>query len=192
MLLVIVAALFLGQSLFFTSSIYEGYINEPEQADLIPPVRITIQGKDEDVDVKLLAKYELKGIVKGKKKYYDYSSEISSYDIAIAWGDLNTKEMDKYIKYSQSGRWYYFTYSAGFPMDEAYIIKNSANVHLVHADGEVLKKIKKIRKGTYVILDGYLIEAEFENGPWRSSLVRTDTGNGACEIMYVTDIKIIH
>jgi len=36
-------------------------------------------------------------------------------------------------------------------------------------------------------MSGYLIEATHPQGvkPWRSSLTRTDTGSGACELMWV-------
>ena len=36
-------------------------------------------------------------------------------------------------------------------------------------------------------MTGYLVEANFPGAakPWRSSLVRDDTGDGACELMYV-------
>ena len=36
-----------------------------------------------------------------------------------------------------------------------------------------------------------LVNVNFDNGTWKSSLTRIDTGNGACEIMYVTEVELI-
>jgi hypothetical protein len=191
-ILIIGALILLMQSLIMDKAYYQGYIPAPVQTALIPPEQTVVVGNEGEVSIKLLAEYELKGIVKGKKSYRDFASQISKYDIAIAWGDLNKEELDQHVKYSQSSRWYLYRYSPEFPEDEAYIVNNSANVHLVHADDEILKKLKKVGRDDYIILKGYLIEAAFGNGPWRSSLTRTDTGNGACEIMYVTSVEIVN
>jgi hypothetical protein len=41
-------------------------------------------------------------------------------------------------------------------------------------------------------LAGELVEATGPQiGTWRSSLSRTDTGNGACELMWVRDASIL-
>lgn len=178
-------------NLLWSKQPYQGSIANPVQNNLNRAETITISGDTGNVELSLLAKYTLKGVIKSKKKYSDYPSQLAKYDYALAWGDLNKKEIDQYIKYSQSGRWYYYRYLKDCPVSREYISSHSANMHLVHQNQEVLKKIKKLRKNTYVQLDGYLVNVNFKDGPWRTSLSRTDNGNGACEIMYVTDIKTI-
>jgi len=54
-----------------------------------------------------------------------------------------------------------------------------------------LKKIKNLNVNDHIKLIGYLVKVNFDNGTWESSLTRTDTGNGACEIMYVTDVEVL-
>jgi hypothetical protein len=191
--LMVVALFLLAQSLFLDDGVsYQGNIDPPVQTELIPPEKLLIEGDEGEVAIRLLAEYKLKGVVKAKKKYNDYPSQISKYDIAIAWGDLNKEEYDEHIKYKQGSRWYYYNYSRDFPKDGSFIVKNSANVHLVHSSEEILDDLKKIRKNDYVSIEGYLMEAIFPNGPWRSSLSRTDTGNGACEILYVIKVDIVN
>ena len=191
--LMVITVLLMAQSLLVDGGVsYQGSITPPVQTELIPPEKLSIKGDEGDVAIKLLAEYKLKGVVKAKKKYNDYPSQISKYDIAIAWGDLNRKEYDKHIKYTQGSRWYYYNYSRDFPEDGSFIAGNSANVHLVHSNEEILDELRKIRRNDYVNIEGYLIEAVFPNGPWRSSLTRTDTGDGACEILYVTKVDIVN
>ena len=46
-------------------------------------------------------------------------------------------------------------------------------------------------EGDVVSLDGMLVEADKANGwRWRSSLTRDDTGNGACELVYVQSLTV--
>jgi len=184
-----VIALLVGKSLF-QSEEYHGYVPDPVQVDLAVPGTITVAGGDGDVGVSLMAEYTIEGVVKSKEAYSDYTSAISKYDVAMAWGELNQEEADEEIHYSQSGRWYYYRYSEDCPVTMDYIASHSANVHLIHKDKEILKKIKRIRKEDYVRFEGYLVKVNYENGPWESSLSRTDTGDGACEVLYVTSVEI--
>jgi hypothetical protein len=191
--LMVIAVLLMAQSLLVDGGVsYQGSIAPPVQTELIPTEKLSIKGDEGDVAIRLLAEYKLKGVVKAKKKYNDYPSQISKYDIAIAWGDLNKEEYDEHIKYTQGSRWYYYNYSRDFPKNGSFIARNSANVHLVHSNEEILDKLRRIKRNDYVSIEGYLVEAIFPNGPWRSSLTRTDTGNGACEILYVIKVDIVN
>lgn len=166
---------------------YQGSIPDPLQTNLITARTVTVNGEDGDVELSLLAEYSLKGVIKSKRKYSDYPARVSTYDFALAWGDLNKKEIDEHISYSQSSRWYFYRYKKDLPVSREYIAKHSSNVHLIAADKKVLSKIKGAGDNDYVWLKGYLVNVNFKDKPWNTSLTREDTGNGACEIMYVTD-----
>lgn len=185
----VIAAVLLVSSLIAAEP-YQGYIPDPVQTNLAEAGTITVAGEEGDVELSLLAEYAIEGVVKSKKKYSDYPAQVARYDFALAWGDLNKEEIDEYIKYSQSGRWCHYRYSLECPVNQEYISSHSANVHLIHKDEDILNKIKRVRKNEYVQLKGYLVNVNFKDGPWKSSLTRTDTGNGACEIMYVTNIAV--
>jgi hypothetical protein len=48
-----------------------------------------------------------------------------------------------------------------------------------------------VRAGDRVRIEGWLVEATAPDGwRWRSSLTREDTGNGACELVYVCAIEV--
>ena len=172
------------------ASAYEGHIADPIQINLSKPENITIY-RDKDIQLSLLAEYTVHGIVKGHKRYSDDLSPLSRYDVALAWGDLNKEEIDKSIRYSQNGRWYTFLAEADSQVDSQYISNHSSNIHLIHKDSTILDKISKIGKNDYIRLKGYLVNVHFENSPWETSLSRADTGNGACEIMYVTSVEFL-
>ena len=165
------------------------YLDDPIQND-IPDKDILYTTKDGDVvGITLMASYEANCCVKGTKNYYsDGASVVSPKDFILAWGMLNKKDVDKQIRYSQSNRWYFYRYSNDTLVSGDYISKHSANTHIIPADEEILKKIKKIKKNDYIHIEGYLALVHFNNGEWKSSLTRNDTGNGSCEILYVTDV----
>ena len=51
--------------------------------------------------------------------------------------------------------------------------------------------IKGARKGQVVALEGYLVKVISKDGWWwKSSLTRNDTGNGACEVIWVEEVEI--
>lgn len=171
---------------------YRGYIAEPQQTMLTSPIQTKITGSKGDVQLTLLAQYSIEGVVKSKELYLlDYPSQISKFDFALAWGDLNKENVDENINYSQSGRWYCYRYTDDNPVSQDYIAKHSANVHLIHRDGEILRKIALAPGGSHVRIKGFLVNVDFGEGSWETSLSRSDTGNGACEIMYVTSFEIV-
>ena len=162
----------------------------PEQINVIPPKKELYEGDSGDVDLVIKAEYDIRGVVKGKKKYSDYSSQVSKYDIILVWGDLNKEKHDQHIKYSQSGRWYRYTYNQE-RIEGNFIGKQSANIHLISENEEIAKKIKKIKKNDYVRIKGNLVDVDFGDGTWETSMTRGDTGNGACEILFVKELHIV-
>jgi hypothetical protein len=90
------------------------------------------------------------------------------------------------LEISQSTRFYWYQYQLPPPIPPDQIISRSTNVHIIPATAAVASFCKSLRKGELVRLEGKLVEATGpEMNTWRSSLSRTDSGNGACELMLV-------
>jgi len=171
---------------------YTLYIADPVQNGLDGSQVINILGDEGYVSLSLLASYDIEAVVKSTNRMRDYSAQVSRYDFALAWGDLNREDIDDTISYAQGMRFYTYRWSAETTVSPAYIGSHSANVHIIHSDKNTLKKVRGIRKNDHIRLQGYLVQVNFPYGPWRSSLTRTDSGNGACEIMYVTDVQVLN
>src|SRR5690554_4082217 len=136
MVILVGVSVFLGFSMFTNNSSYQGTISPPQQTDLFPEERIKYQGEDGEVELVLKAEYDIRGVVKAKRRYSDYSSQVSKYDLVLVWGDLNKEENDQNVNYSQSGRWYYYNYKQDM-IEESYISRHSANVHLIHENEQI-------------------------------------------------------
>ena len=94
------------------------------------------------------------------------------------------------IDISQGGRFYHWQVRE-FPIPRREIETYSANMLMIPADALVARELKRVRVGDVVMPGGYLVEADKANGwKWRSSMTRDDTGNGACELVYVQSLSI--
>ena len=104
---------------------------------------------------------------------------------------MSDESVLSYFSISQSSRWYRW-YAKELPIPRAEVIRSSANMHMIPADRYVARQIKKVRRGSIVKFKGYLIEAQADDGwRWRSSLTREDSGNRACEVVFVQDFEIL-
>lgn len=142
-----------------------------------------------------MAEYRVSGVVVSKKAYDGgWESQISPYDLAIVWGKLAEPAYDKYIEYWQNNRWYFFRYKEGSPFDHSYVVTHSGNHHTIPANYNVRKALESIHKDNKVILEGYLVNVKGTyRGKavfWNTSLSRNDTGNGSCEVFYVSKVRI--
>ena len=142
-----------------------------------------------------VAGYKISGMVVAKETYPSgWEGEISPVDLAIVWGKLAESEYDRYISYNQSNRWYFYQYKAGSPFDNSFVISHSANNHIIPANENIHEAVKTIGKKDMVVLEGVLvnIKGTYKGQPvtWNTSLSRTDTGNGSCELFYVSKVRI--
>jgi hypothetical protein len=142
-----------------------------------------------------VAEYRVSGVVVSRKAYDDgWESQISPVDLAIVWGKLAEPAYDKYIEYWQNNRWYFFRYKGGSPFDHSFVVTHSGNHHTIPATYNVRKALESIQKNDKVILEGYLVNVKGTyRGKavfWNTSLSRNDTGNGSCEVFYVSKVRI--
>ena len=144
-----------------------------------------------DYTIRPLAKFSLSARVLSRADYsWDTESKLAPTDLALGWGRMSDSTVLDKIDISQSGRFYYWRVRE-FPIPEREIIESSANMHLIPADRIVQHEIDRARVGDVVSFAGYLVEADGPNGyRWISSLTRSDSGAGACELVWVEHFDI--
>jgi hypothetical protein len=157
------------------------------------PTQIAI-GSDEqiahgDYQLKALARFSLDARILHRKIYgYDRESKLVPVDLAVGWGPMSDQAVLDRLKITQSMRFYWYEYQLPPPIPREQIVSHSTNLHVIPATPAIASFCKSLRQGELVHLEGELVEA---TGPeiqtWRSSLSRTDSGNGACELMLVED-----
>ncbi|WP_146908889.1 hypothetical protein [Arenimonas daejeonensis] len=141
-----------------------------------------------DFVVSPLAGFSLEARVLSRRDYGSGpESALSPTDLALGWRRMSDRTHYQRLDISQSGRWYHYRWGAdGPPLPLPEIIRSSANMHPVPADARVAQALSRVRPDQTVRLQGWLIEARRDDGwRWRSSLTRDDSGDGACELIYV-------
>lgn len=168
------------------------YINEePLQVDYIEPKLLK---KDGNYSIYAVADFKLKARILSVEKYnFGKDSEFSPIDIVAGWKQMSKKDLLDKVKISQATR-FYFWYAdrQTYQSYKEIISSQSANMHLVPSSDEIDKQIKKLKKNHAVIITGKLIVINDKNWRWQTSTSRYDTGNGACEIIWVEQVQILN
>lgn len=138
-----------------------------------------------------LATFNIKARVLSRKDYLaDEESKISPTDLALGWGPMSSTAVLDDIRISQRARFYYWKAST-LPLAPPIIEQHSANMHIIPANDSVRGVLKRVRKHHVIRMQGDLVHVTGPNGwRWRSSLTRTDTGKGACELVYARSLVI--
>lgn len=188
--LVIAAAIFGWSYLHRTIEYPPGVLigSEPEQtATTDSPIT---RG---DFQLTPLAHFALDARVLHRKIYrWDRQATLAPVDLALGWGPMSDQGVLDQLRISQSMRFYWFEYKLPPPISKEEIISHSTNLHVIPATPKIAAQCKSLRTGALVHLSGDLVEAIAPQfGSWKSSLSRTDTGNGACELMWVQELSIL-
>jgi hypothetical protein len=159
----------------------------PQQISLSQP---RIWQKDE-YRITALAQFSLEARVLSKERYwFGREADLSPADLALGWGPLSDQNVLNRLKISQSGRRYLW-WGRPLPLPAETIYAHSANMHILPANEEVEDLLDQICRGDVVTLRGYLVAVQAGDGwRWRSSLSRTDRGDGACEVVWVESLAI--
>jgi len=158
------------------------------------PVQINTTGDapipHEGFTLQPFAKFKITGLLLSRNRQRwpvaDAAGDLAPIDFALGWGSMSVPSKIAKLRIWQFGRFYYWRVRNGERFDPRSAIPLSANIHLIPADRAVRRALMRAREGDLIRLEGRLVDATHpEFGRWRSSRVRSDTGDGACEILLV-------
>jgi hypothetical protein len=163
---------------------------EPSQIPLPPNLSPIAYGT---FQLKPLALFSVEARILHRRNYrYDAQAALVPTDLAVGWGPMTDQSVLDRLHITQSMRFYWFEYKLPPPIPIPEIVSHSSNIHIIPATPAIASLCKSLRVGSLVRLNGDLVEA---SGPgitsWRSSLNRTDSDNGACELLYLEEIEPI-
>lgn len=159
------------------------------------PVQVDMAPSNFMVDDYLLtrrAAFEIRARVLSTEAYFmGREADLSPIDLALGWGPMSDQAVLEQLKISQSGRWFRWRYEGSPPVPEPLIVSSSSNMHMIPASESIKRQLKQLRRGSIIRLEGYLVDADHDSGwRWRSSMSRSDTGDGACELVYVEHLEV--
>jgi len=167
----------------------------PEQTaiDNADPIRLEAGGYE--FVITPLARYVLRGVVVSSESYRTgWNASLSPCDVALVWGDLAADDAWRKLAWSQSGRWYYWRWHGQQPFSNGEVMRNSSNTHVVPASSDLGGAARSLAPGDIAELAGELVRIDGRRGQesvwWKSSLSRTDTGDGSCELLYLRRLRV--
>ena len=142
--------------------------------------------------------YDLVGMVvsyrhhDGKSRMHFLAQDhLNMLDVCVVWGETATSQMLHKISFWNG----IFTCNVRTRDREAWAafdMEQLSNNHLISDDEYIREKVRDIRIGDQVRFRGYLASYSSPSGGKRgTSTTRTDTGDGACETVYVEDFEIV-
>lgn len=161
-------------------------------APLQQPVQTQSEARFDRHRLRPLAAFAIEARVLGREDYrFDRGAALSPTDLALGWQRMADPAVYRRLAISQGGRWYHYRWgNEGPPIPVDEIVRSSANMHLVPANAAVAGAMSRVEPDQTVRLLGWLIEVEADDGwRWRSSLTREDSGDGACELIYVCEFE---
>jgi hypothetical protein len=200
-LLLLVVSLWREDVLPHNQGLREELLIEPAQVSTRqPPIETTVGGIT--YKVQPLYTYDLYGLVVSKhdsNTWWDYihkawNDNLNVADVCVVWGNNIRSGAYNDISFS-SGQ---FVCNFSTSSSEAYTAFDQtaiSNNHLITDDSRLARKVRDVRIGDQVHFRGYLAEYSHNHGfPFKrgTSIVRTDTGDGACETVYLEDFEILH
>ena len=177
-------------------------LEEPKQTD-VSGGEVTMKKGGYDITITFKCSYDIDALVVHTK---DYSGDdnmgdvISPVDLALAWGKVAEYNEKIDFHWEQHNRRAVCSGLTDREMeyfeDIDELTRSFSNNHMIPAEKAVEKQLKRIRRGDHVRIRGYLVNVDGYNSKinggsyWYSSTTRDDTGDGACEIIYVTNIDV--
>jgi hypothetical protein len=162
---------------------------EPEQHDLDPAPGFAHHG----YELRRRARYDITARVLRKEIYrLDGGAGLAPVDLGVGWGPMSDSTVIGHLRFSQMGRFFYWELrDTGYPLAPKDLQTHAAQMHMVPADDALASRLKNVRPGQVVSVHGYLVDIRGPGGfAWNTSLRRDDTGDGACEIVYVESLEV--
>lgn len=182
--------------------IVEDILRDPVQAET-SKMPFSIEHKNKNYVITPKFDYELWGLVVSCHEasnpfdYYhkEWGDDLNAKDICVVWGENVESGIFRDVKFS-SGSWtcYYSCKNRDWrEILTKFRNDQLSNNHLLAASAILSNQLRRVRRGDQVYLKGYLAEYSHSNGTFHrgTSTCRTDSGNGACETIFVTDFKML-
>lgn len=204
-LLIVCAVSFFGQkNIRSITDISPETLEKPLQVQITNPEKIEFKSNGYAYQLTPLYNYILKGLIVSKYTYdvfnaYKYGS-VFPVDLCIIWGSNmeNKAHLNRNVNFSQDCRWC----NAQWFGDVVFNLTEMSNNHMVVKDERLKRALRGLSAGDQVAISGKLVNVkatflkkagvldaqEFE---WKTSTTREDGGAGACEVIYVEDIRIL-
>ena len=114
-------------------------------------------------------------------------------DVCVVWGENAANGSYRQARFHSGEFTCYVRFAAAEPA-RAFVPRALSNNHLLAVDPNLRRQLSDLRRGDQIALRGYLASYSHNLGQgYRrgTSISRDDTGNGACETLYVSEVQVL-
>jgi hypothetical protein len=170
--------------------------NEPVQSSTEEKI-FSFDYKGATYLVEPVAEYELWGLVVSHNDIHAFSdiyhdeTSVDIKDICVIWGKNATNRAFTEVEFWSEPWTCYTRWKHG--QAQGFSQRDLSNNHLLSDSAKVRETIYSMAVGDQIYLKGLLVNYTEPGGlyPRNSSTTREDTGNGACEVFFVEEAKIL-
>lgn len=172
--------------------------NDPVQtATSSSPFTFDYEGQSYEIEPK--ADYEIYGLIVTQNDIssifdmYHTKKSVDVKDLCLIWGDNVVDDLYHRLQF-WSDPWTCWMHTESREDYDQFRSDQLSNNHILVADDELRNKVNSLHNGDQVFMRGTLVNYHYSDDPTRkreSSLVRTDTGQGACEVLFLEDLTVI-
>lgn len=171
----------------------------PQQTPVLqPPFEFNYH--DQEFVIQPVADYELSGLVVTHNDissitdaYHD-SKSVDFRDICVVWGaNVGSGVFRRFDFWSEP--WSCHLRPKDSNAEQSFDFSALSNNHFLSGQQHIRELIRSIHIGDQIRLQGKLINYWPKGRPdliRRTSTIRTDTGNGACEVLWVENAQVLH
>jgi len=183
-----------------TDGILDELLQEPVQSEADVPPSFEVMRENIRYVIHPRFSYELWGLVVSEhdsRAFSDFAhrkwnDHLNVKDVCVLWGQNVQSGVYLRMKFSSGDVSCFYRY----PDPETGAVFNAramSNNHLLAGDSRAERSVRRVRRGDQIHVRGWLSSYEQPDTGFRrgTSTTRADTGNGACETIYVTDFEII-
>lgn len=145
-----------------------------------------------DYQITALEPFELTGRLLSRRDYsHDRNAELSPMDLAMGWEEMADPDRVAAVEFSQRNRWMFWK-ARQLPMPRREMEQRIGNIHIIPGNAAVSQALQQLQAGALLTLRGDLVEVRADDGwRWRSSLSRSDTGDGSCELLLLQELRTL-
>jgi len=162
------------------------------------PFTVTIDGYTYTVTPR--ASYDISGLVVSQHRgdalfnIYHKADPGNIKDVCVVWGEAITSGAYQKVRFSSEEFTCYYSWSG--VITPPFNPEKMSNNHLIPATPDVAARIGAVHVGDQMRMRGLLVDYTVTKDGQdiftrRTSLTRKDGGNGACEILYTTDVSVV-
>ena len=176
--------------------IFDEPLQKPTDRDAF---RTTVGGIE--YTVRPLYSYDLSGLIVSKHNadsWWDWihkaaHDRLNVTDLCVVWGTNARSGVYRELDFS-SGEFVCYVQTSSDAVWSAFDMAALSNNHLLTDDPATARLLRDVRVGDQVHFRGYLAEYSHHhefNFFRGTSTTRTDTGNGACETVFTTEVEVL-